>query len=48
MNKYIIVGKAASGKDWLQRRLVEKGTARDRDCGADGRNDWLCEDGLKK
>ena len=25
MNKYIIVGKAASGKDWLQRRLVEKG-----------------------
>lgn len=25
MLKYIIVGKGASGKDWLQRRFIEKG-----------------------
>ena len=25
MMKYIIVGKGASGKDWLQRRFIEKG-----------------------
>lgn len=25
MDKYIIVGKAASGKDWLQRKFIENG-----------------------
>ena len=27
MNRYIISGKAASGKDWLQREMIKKGYA---------------------